>query len=152
MPHCDTTNLTPVTQVYGIVFNENKEILIVRANDNDKWQIPGGTPEGNETWEETLNRELIEEADVTIKNAAFLGAQKVEDDINGVPTLVSYQLRYFGILDQLLDQTIDPDVTKNLIWQRKFVPASEINEYVKWGDLGKAMFNDAIKMFDDLKN
>lgn len=151
MPNCETSNLTPVTQVYGIVFNDKGEILIVRANENDKWQIPGGTPEGSETWEQTLNRELIEEADVTVKNAKFLGAQKVEQDVDGVPTLSSYQLRYFGILDKLLDQTIDPDVTKSFIWQRKFVPASEITEYVKWGDLGKSMFDDAVKMYNEIQ-
>lgn len=143
-------NVSPVTQVYGIVFNDKGEILVVRHGEDDKWQIPGGTPEEGETQLQTLNRELIEEADVTVKNATPLGYQKVEDITSGTPVLSSYQLRYVGILDELREQTIDPDPTKNFIWERKFVPASEVTSYVKWGELGNAMFNDAIKLYEEL--
>src|SRR3989339_49502 len=31
----------PVTQVYGVVFNDKGEILIARESSNGKWQIPG---------------------------------------------------------------------------------------------------------------
>ncbi len=48
----------PVTQVYGICFNLNKEIVIMKGKE--KWTLPGGTPEGRETVLETLQREIEE--------------------------------------------------------------------------------------------
>src|SRR5258708_27034483 len=71
-------NLNPITQVYGICFNEKGEILVCRESKDAKWQLPGGHPENKETVEETLKRELIEEADVKVKNFRVLGYQKVE--------------------------------------------------------------------------
>jgi len=35
----------PVSQVYGICFNDKDEILIARETTNDKWQLLGGKPE-----------------------------------------------------------------------------------------------------------
>src|SRR6266571_1170567 len=66
----------PCFQVYGVVFNAEGEILLIQ--EKGKWKIPGGTPEGDETAEETLRRELIEEADVTIKELVPVGVQRVE--------------------------------------------------------------------------
>lgn len=68
----------PITQVYGICFNENGEILIFRAVVGSKWQLPGGKPEVGETIEETLSRELLEEVDIRVKDIKVLGTQKVE--------------------------------------------------------------------------
>ncbi len=49
-------------------------------------------------------------------------------------------------VDQVLPQTADPD--KGRIHERKFVPHSQINQFVKWGNTGEAMFADAIKKFN----
>src|SRR5689334_22895022 len=59
---------TPYHQVYGICFNDKNEILICKSSENGPWQIAGGHPEGDETIEETLQREMIEEVDIKIKN------------------------------------------------------------------------------------
>lgn len=135
--------MTPITQVYGVCFNDKNEILIARKEDRGYWIIPGGTPEKGETIEETLKRELIEEADVEVKNIKILGAQKVYPE--GKPKEYAYQVRCICELDKILPQTPDPDDNKN--WERKFVPASKITEFVKWGITGKAMFRDAIELF-----
>ncbi len=134
---------TPVTQVYGICFNGNKEILISRQKGRESWAISGGTPEANETIEETLEREMVEEIDVKIKNIKILGVQKVEPLEE--PSQVKYQVRCICEVDELLPQTPDPDGGK--IWERKFVPAKDVTRYVKWGKLGKIMFDEAIKLY-----
>ncbi len=147
IPDADFSSISPISQVYAVVFNNKGEILVCRHDSNSKWQIPGGTPDGSETLEETLRRELIEEADVTISKFFPLGAQKVEEEVNGEKVLSSFQVRYVCLLDQMLPQTPDPDPKKNFIWERKFVSQSEINTYVNWGEIGNAMFSEAIEIY-----
>ncbi len=132
----------PVTQVYGIIFNEKKEILVCREDENSKWLIPGGHPEESESFEKTLKREALEEADVEVTDIQPLGVFRVEfsDDSKKI----IYQSRFIARLKKLNPQTEDPSSKKT--WERKFVPADKISEYVKWGEAGDAMFKDAIEL------
>jgi ADP-ribose pyrophosphatase YjhB (NUDIX family) len=41
--------------------------------DGEHWDLPAGRPEGDETWEETLRREMCEEACATVVQARLLG-------------------------------------------------------------------------------
>lgn len=135
---------SPVTQVYGIIFNDKNEILVCRESSSGKWQIPGGHPEKGESFEDTLHREVLEEVDVEIENIKPLGVFKVEfsDD----PEKIIYQSRFVAKLKKLMPQT--PDPANDNTWERKFVPAKDINEYVKWGETGKAMFADARILYE----
>ncbi len=137
----------PATQVYGIVFNKKGEILVAREKSTEKWQIPGGKPEKGESIENSLRRELEEEVDVKVKNVFPLGAQKVEfpGNSNKAEGELYYQLRFVVILDKLLPQTIDP--ASGNTWERKFVKIEQITDYIKWGEIGNAMFSDAISLW-----
>jgi len=139
----------PINQVYGIVFNDKGEILIAREKLEDKWAIPGGKPEAGENIEETLRRELVEEVDVSVSKVLPLGAQKVELDGDSDGKSISYQLRCIALLKELLPQT--PDPAHGSTWERRFVPAEDINKYIKWGELGTMMFKDAIDLFKNLE-
>lgn len=134
--------ITPITQVYGVCFNDKNEILIARKVGDKNWIIPGGHPEGKETIEETLTREMVEEADVKVKNIKLVGVQKVYQQEK--PQEYCYQVRCICELEELLPQTIDP--AENTNWERKFVPVTEITEFVKWGNTGSAMFRDATEL------
>ena len=136
--------ITPITQVYGVCFNDKNEILISRKVGDEKWIIPGGHPEGNETIEETLEREMIEEADVKVKNIKLVGAQKVHP--KGKPEEYYYQVRCICELEELLPQTID--LAENVNWERKFVPVNKVTEFVQWGNTGNAMFKNAIELYN----
>ena len=108
------------TQVSGYVFNDQGELLIVR---NDKtWTIPGGHPEIGETILETLNRELMEEACLTLKDINYLGAVEVVE--NGE---TYYQLRFTAKVDTLLDFNEEWEIS-----ERKFVPLNDLTTYIKW--------------------
>lgn len=135
----------PSTQVYGICFTKDKQILLI---DNINMRaIPGGTPEGDETPKQTLRRELIEEADVTVSQMFPLGVQMVIEKNN--PQKGTYfQYRYVCLIDELLPQTPDPD--NGVIHPRLLVPASEVTSHVKWGITGDAMFKDSIELFETL--
>lgn len=50
-----------------IVFDKDKNILLIKRRDVPIWALPGGTPELNETFEETANRETKEETGYDVK-------------------------------------------------------------------------------------
>ena len=108
------------TQVSGYVFNDKNELLIVR--NDQTWTIPGGHPELNETYLETLNRELMEEACVTLKEVNYLGAVEVVE--NGE---TYYQLRYTAKVNEL-----KPFKQEWEIGERKFVKLNDLANYIKW--------------------
>jgi ADP-ribose pyrophosphatase YjhB (NUDIX family) len=75
------------TQVSGYIFNDKNQLLVVKSKKT--WTIPGGHPIKGETKLQSLKREVMEEALVTLKNVKYLGAVEVVE--NGE---TYYQLRY----------------------------------------------------------
>src|SRR3989344_7066767 len=61
----------PFTQVYGVCFTPDDKVLVVK--DLEDWIIPGGTPEQGELPEQTLRREIDEEAAVITGIAKMIG-------------------------------------------------------------------------------
>lgn len=149
-PGTDLGNYSPYVQVYGVVFNSEGKILIQRVGDK-AWCLAGGTVEEGETAEDTLRREVIEEADVRIKNPILLGGQRVQflDGPNPNPKRGRgddiYQLRYYAEVDELLPQTPDPD--NDQIHERLFVDPLEITTYFDWGTVGAAIFKQATDLW-----
>jgi NUDIX domain len=56
----------------GVCVTEDGGIVLI-SEDGQAWDFPGGRPEGDETWEETLRREVAEEACATTQEAGLLG-------------------------------------------------------------------------------
>ena len=56
----------------GLCVSRDGEIVVV-SQDGERWELPGGRPEGQETPEETLGREVLEEACATVVRARLLG-------------------------------------------------------------------------------
>jgi hypothetical protein len=48
-------------------------MVIVISNDGQHWDLPAGRPEAGESWEQTLRREVLEEACATVIHAQLLG-------------------------------------------------------------------------------
>lgn len=66
-----------------VIYNK-KLLLILRDNKPDipspnKWSLPGGAIEKNETILETIKRELQEEINIIPKNIIYLGEQNYKD-------------------------------------------------------------------------
>ena len=47
--------------------------LVLISVDGKRWELPAGRPEAHESWEQTLRREMLEEACATVVQAQLLG-------------------------------------------------------------------------------
>jgi ADP-ribose pyrophosphatase YjhB (NUDIX family) len=56
----------------GICVTDGGDVVLV-SEDGKHWDLPAGRPEGDETWEQTLRREMLEEACATVVQARLLG-------------------------------------------------------------------------------
>ena len=110
------------TQVRGYIFNDKNELLIVK--NGKTWTIPGGHPEPNESQLETLEREIMEEACITIKDIRYIGAVEVVE--NGQ---TYYQLRYTAKVSDILPFKNEWETSERL-----FVSLEKLNEYISWSN------------------
>lgn len=110
------------TQVSGYIFDDKGEMLIVK--NGKTWTIPGGHPEAGETPEQTLCREVMEEACVVLSDLQYIGAVEVVEDGE-----VYYQMRYVARTKDIL-----PFGTEWEIDERKFVKIEEIENYITWAN------------------
>lgn len=145
----DTAN---IVQVYGVCFTKDGEVMIIRNklsnNSYTPWYLPGGTPENNETPEQTLIREVDEEADISITDLKLLGTFEVHfpNNPNKQKGDIYNQLRYFALIKDIREQTIDPH--DNEMVERNLIPANEFNKYVKWGNVGDELIRLAIQEYE----
>ena len=108
------------------------------------WNIPGGTPESDETPEATLKRELEEEVDISIGHFGMIGYFEVISDKS-----TSYQLRYAALVSAVNPQMIDPAI--NVVNERKFIKLNEFFNYIKYDDY-RPMLDDAVEWYEKNKN
>lgn len=132
IPTDSIDSYSPISQAYGICLNNQNEVLICHEPGREHWGLPGGGLELGETAAEALRREFMEEVDTEIDNIQPLGVQKVEESGK-----TYYQSRFFCRAKNLLPQTLDPDT--GLIYERKFIPLADLNNYLKWGRIGDAI-------------
>ena len=65
----------PVAAVGGLVINEQRELLLVRRArepGKGKWGLPGGFVDRDETIEQALSREVLEETNLRVSHARYL--------------------------------------------------------------------------------
>lgn len=139
----DLDKVDPIVGVHAFVFDEEGKLLIIKLSKNDHWTIPGGHPEKYDAnLEETLRRELDEEADVDIKDLKLFGV--VESCKRGTQES-QYQVRYVAKLDKIRNQTID--IAENEILERKFIDPKDFLEYTKWLGDGQWQIDRAVRIF-----
>lgn len=63
----------------GAVIIENRKILVARKEKTDIFVMPGGTQERDETFQETLKRELKEELNANLLSIKSFGVFTAED-------------------------------------------------------------------------
>ncbi len=122
-----------VTQISGVCFTRFGEVLIISGRSG-KWGIPGGKPEEGESFEETLRREVEEEANVLIESILPLGF--LEINFPGNPNKLEgdlfYQGRFFAIITEIMEMDTDPATGK--LFERKFISPEDFTKYINWQD------------------
>jgi len=145
LDNTDFESLENVIQVYGFIFDENKRICVVDCSKG-YWSLPGGGPEDyDKDFEDTLKREVDEEADLNIKNIRRVGCFRVTPLGDNCSRDVHYILRYVAEVDKIKKQSIDPCNGK--INERKFIEMDEFGDYIDW-ESGKFQLMKALKILE----
>ncbi len=116
--------LAETTQALGICFTPETQIVLVTWNDTD-WTLPGGTIEPGETLEETLTREVWEEACARVRACAYIGCQRVEHLDEDRPAY--YQTRFWASVE------LEPFEPAYEMTARKLVSPGEFPDTLFWG-------------------
>ena len=140
----DFESLENVTQSYGFVFDDEGRVCIVDCNKG-YWTLPGGGVEDyDDSFEDTLIREVDEEADLDIKNIKRVGYFRVSSLSENCEKMgIHHILRYIATVDRVKEPTIDP--ATGVVGSRKFVRAEDFSKFVNWGDSGKFQLKKALE-------
>lgn len=62
--------------VAGIVVREDGRVLVIRSDDNGHWEAPGGVLELDESFEDGVRREVLEETGLVVEVERLTGVYK----------------------------------------------------------------------------
>jgi ADP-ribose pyrophosphatase YjhB (NUDIX family) len=62
--------------VTGVVTDEHDRVLVIQRRDNSRWELPGGILEADESIEDGMRREVLEETGVKVEPVRLTGVYK----------------------------------------------------------------------------
>ncbi len=110
----------------GICFTPENNVVVVTWPGVD-WELPGGRPDGNEDWRQTLDREVFEEACAVVDDATLLGFAR------GACVEGSEQGRVLVRSLWCADVSLEPWEPRHETTARMIVPPGEALERVGFG-------------------
>jgi len=140
MDSIDGLEFDLIKQSYAVCFCDDK-IVIVHNSKKDQWELIGGTVDPGEHPDETLCREIVEEANMKVLEHRLLGVQKVTDTRDGSHF---YQLRYVCKAEPIGVFESDPDGTVDKI---ALIDPKDYKEYFYWGKIGEAIIDSAVEFY-----
>lgn len=131
-----------VGQVYGFCFDDSGRVVLYE--DDGTYNLPGGTPEPGEDTLATLERECLEESQITLTATIYLGYQEVTED-GKAPYA---QLRYVARIGTFLPRRPDPDNGRT--YGRLLTPINRVPALLDWGIEGLFQAADAARAASQL--
>jgi 8-oxo-dGTP diphosphatase len=117
-----------VQQVYAFILDKYGRVFL--QDDNGRFNLPGGKPEGNENCIQTLDREIMEESSLLVKDYQYLGYVNIREQSNHLEKK-TIQVRYYCSLAKVLPNQPDPSTGK--IYKRLFCTIDRAREMLGWG-------------------
>lgn len=108
----------PVAAVGGLVTNEQGQLLLVRRArepGKGKWGLPGGFVDRNETIEQALSREVLEETNLSVSEAKYLTSFPNLYDYAGVISPVIDLFYLCRVVDQAAIRLLDGELD-SFLW------------------------------------
>lgn len=105
----------PEIVVGGLVFNQRDELLLIKSNRwSGLYSFPGGHVEYGEALLDALSREILEETQLKITDATFLGVQENVEDATYYREAHLIMLNYVCHVDNEM-VVLDSEAT-NYVW------------------------------------
>lgn len=118
----------------GWCFSDGKFVVV---KSGDHWGTPGGEIEQNETMDEALAREVLEEANMRIVRKELLGYQDFY-----TPTYTSRQVLFFCEVEPIENFVSDPD---DDITEVKLIDPKDHKQYFDWGVIADHLMKKSLE-------
>lgn len=132
-----------VKQVHAVLLTRDGRVLL--RYKNGEARLVGGKPEDSDnSWEDTLRREALEEANCEIDKVDYLGYQKVTE-----VGLAKYaQVRMVARISQIGTALPDPDRDGNWIYGRVLAPVEIARQELgkSFGKIGEDLLKRALEI------
>jgi ADP-ribose pyrophosphatase YjhB (NUDIX family) len=102
---------TPKLDVRGVVFKDNKILMVKEIMDSGNWTLPGGWVDINESLSEAVEREVREEAGMIVKARKL--AAVYDRNLHGHPPYPFHAYKLFVLCDLIAEATPDPLETED---------------------------------------
>lgn len=139
-----------VAQIQAVLLTADGRVLT--RIKNGEARLSGGKPEIEDTSiEETLRREVLEEANAEIDKIAYLGYQEAISDWDGEEETV-LQSRMVVLVTEILPAQPDPDSNGTWTYGRELLPRAEATvAYEKsFGEIGRVLIDLAYARAEEL--
>jgi ADP-ribose pyrophosphatase len=97
---------TPKLDVRGVVFKDEKILLVRELMDGGRWTLPGGWIDINEPLSRAAEREVREEAGMIVKARKL--AAVYDRNLHGHPSYPFHAYKLFMLCDLIAEATPDP--------------------------------------------
>ena len=134
---------TSFIQASGVCFTSEGELVLVEDETGER-MLPGGHPETGESLEQTLIREVWEEACATVEKAIYFGSQQVDEE--GYET--QYQARFWTRVK------LEPFIPRFETTRRILVEPANFLMTLNWSTtkIAQAMFDAAVAIENEHKH
>jgi ADP-ribose pyrophosphatase YjhB (NUDIX family) len=116
--------------VRGIIYKDNKLLMIYSCKKNFDYKFPGGGTIENELYEDTLKRELLEETGYELKKITEEFGKVVEFDIPQEKEFELYRMTSYYYICSVLDDKIE---------QKLDAYEHDLGFTAEWVDIDKAI-------------